>query len=110
MLANPSKIKLRHDPNRFQPLAKLISEDSDAERDRVREGSVLHSSSSRGSTRRDPIPLTPHILILLERLEPDKGRQAKLLTEHLIGHRVLPSTEEELARILEQRVKKEAER
>ena len=34
----------------------------------------------------------------------------KLLAEHLTGHIVLPSTEGELARILEQRAKKEAER
>jgi hypothetical protein len=49
-------------------------------------------------------------LQLIDRLEPDKGRQGKLLTEHLAGHKVLPSTEEELAQILEQRAKKEAER
>ncbi len=30
--------------------------------------------------------------------------------EHLTGHRVLPSTEEELTQILEQRAKKEVER
>ena len=46
----------------------------------------------------------------MERLEPDKGRQAKLLTEHLTRHRALPSTDEELARILEQRAKEEAAR
>jgi len=49
-------------------------------------------------------------LQLLDRLEPDKGCQGKLLTEHITGHRVLPSTKEELAQIMEHRAKKEAER
>ncbi len=46
----------------------------------------------------------------MDRLKSNKGRQGKLLTEHLTGHRVLPSTKEELAQILVQRAKKEAER
>jgi hypothetical protein len=75
----------------------------------VREGLVSHASGSRGSKRREPIPLTTQILLVLDRLEPDKERQGKLLTEHLTGHGILPSTEEELAQILEQRAKKEAE-
>jgi hypothetical protein len=41
------------------------------------------ASSSRGSRGREPIPLTPEILLLLDRLDPDKGKQARLLTEHL---------------------------
>ena len=89
---DPSKIKLRHHPNRFQPLEEHNSEESDAENDRVREGSVSYASSSRGSRRREPIPLISQILLLLDKLEPDKGRQGKLLTEHLTGHIVLPST------------------
>ena len=72
----------------------------------VREGSISDASSSRGSKRREPIPLTTQIMQLLDILEPEKGRQGKLLTEHLTGHRVLPSTEEELAQISEQRAKK----
>jgi hypothetical protein len=37
----------------------------------------------------DPIPLTPEILLLLDRLEPDKGKQARILTENLTGQRTL---------------------
>ena len=110
MPIDPSKIKLRQHPNRFQALAAHNIADSDAEKYRVREGSISNASSSRGNKRREPISLTAQILQLLDRLEPDKGRQGKLFTEHLTGHRVLPSTEKELAHILEQRAKKEAER
>ena len=46
----------------------------------------------------------------MDRLEPDKGRQAKLLTEHLTRQRVLPSIEEELLHQLEQKAKREVER
>jgi len=42
-------------------------------------------SGSRGSRGRDPIPLTPEILHFLDRLEPDKGKQAMMLTKHLTG-------------------------
>ena len=45
---------------------------------------------------RDPISLTPKIQAMLDMHEPDKTKQAKLLTEHLARQRVLPSTEEEL--------------
>ena len=44
--------------------------------------------------------MTPEILHLLIRLEPDKEKCARLLTEHTIGHRHLPSTEQELQREL----------
>ena len=56
---------------------------------------------------RDPIPLTPEILHLLDRLEPDKGKQARLLTEHLTGQRTLPATEQELQQQLEKRTQRE---
>ena len=39
-------------------------------------------------------------------LEPDKGKYARLLTEHLTGQRLLPSTEVEL----QQQLKKRAQR
>ena len=42
--------------------------------------------------------------------EPDKGKQAQLLTEHLAGQRVLPSTKEELQQHLERRAKRETNR
>ena len=87
---DPSKIKLRHHPNRFQPLAEHNNANSDAKNGRVRERSLSDASSSRGSKRKDPIPLTAQILLLLDKLELDKGRQGKLLTEHLMGHKVLP--------------------
>ena len=58
---------------------------------------------------RDPISLTPKIQAMLDRHEPDKSKQAKLLTEHLAGQRVLPSTEEELQQHLERKAKREAD-
>ena len=59
---------------------------------------------------REPIPLTPEILQLLDKLEPDKGKQAKLLTEYLTGQRTLPSTEQELQTQLERKAAKEIQR
>jgi len=73
-------------------------------------GTTSVSSSSRGSTGRDPIPLTPEILQLLDKLEPDKGKQARLLTEHLAGQRTLPSTKQELQTRLERKAAKEIQR
>ncbi len=43
--------------------------------------------------------MTPEILHLLDRLKPDKVKQARLLIDHLNGHRLLPSTEHELQQI-----------
>ena len=68
------------------------------------------ASSSRGSRGRDPIPLTSEIVQLLDRLELDKGKQARLLTEHLTRQRTLPSTEQELQKLLERKAKKEIKR
>jgi len=59
---------------------------------------------------RDPISLTPKILAMLERHEPDKAKHAKLLTKHLSEQRVLSSTEEELQLHPERKAKREAER
>ncbi len=73
-------------------------------------GSASASSSARGSRGREPIPLTPEILYLLDRLEPDKGKQARLLTEHLTGQRSLPSTEAELQTHLKRRAARELKR
>jgi len=56
---------------------------------------------------RDPVTLTPELLAMLERHEPDKAKQAKLLTKHLSGQRTLPSTEEELQQHLERKAKRE---
>jgi flagellar hook-basal body complex protein FliE len=76
----------------------------------ILRGGSSTASSSRGSRGRDPIPLTPEILLLLDRLEPDKGKQARLLTEHLTGQRTLPSTEQELQSLLERKANKEIKR
>jgi hypothetical protein len=54
--------------------------------------------------------LTPEILHLLDKLEPDKGKQAKLLTEHLTGQRTLPSTEAKLQTHMERRAASELKR
>ncbi len=70
----------------------------------------MATSSLRGSRGRDPIPLTPEILLLLDRLEPDKGKQARLLTEHLTEQRTLPCTEQELQKLLERKAEKEIKR
>jgi len=70
----------------------------------------LGGPSSRGSKLRDPITLTPEILAMLERHEPDKRKEAQLLTEHLAGQRVLPSAEEELQHYLERKAKRETNR
>jgi len=75
-----------------------------------RGGSASAASSSRGSRGRDPTPLTPEILLLLDRLEPDKGKQARLLTERLTGQRTLPSKEHELHKLLERKAEKEIKR
>jgi len=93
---DPHRIRLRQNHNMFQPLAEHNNANSDKGRVLVREGSVSDASSSKESMKRKLIPLTPEILLLLDRLDPDKGRQAKLLTEHLTRQRVVSSTEEEL--------------
>jgi len=59
---------------------------------------------------RDPIKLTSEILSMLDKHEPDKLKQAKLLTKHLAGQRVLPSKEEELHQHLERKAKRDANR
>jgi septal ring factor EnvC (AmiA/AmiB activator) len=76
----------------------------------ILRGGSSSASSSRRSRGRDPIPLTPEILQLLDRLEPDKGKQARLLTEHLTEQRTLPSTEQELQKLLERKAEKEIKR
>jgi len=45
----------------------------------------LATSCSRGSRGREPIPLTPEILHLLDLLEPNKGKQARLFHGALNG-------------------------
>jgi hypothetical protein len=59
----------------------------------------------------DPIPLTPEILLLLNRLELDKGNKARLLTDHLlIDQRTLPRTEQELQIQMERKAAREIKR
>ena len=100
--------------NRFEPLASQGSGINDRDSERLSFGSLSGAlgthSSAKNSRDRDPIPLTPEILHLLVRLEPDKGKQAKLLTEHLTGQRTLPSTEAELQTHMERRATKELKR
>jgi hypothetical protein len=76
----------------------------------IRGGSASVASSSRGSRGREQIPLTPEILLLLDRLEPDKEKQARLLTEHLICQRTLLCIEKELKMLLERKANKEIKR
>jgi hypothetical protein len=42
------------------------------------------------------VTLTPEILAMLERHDPDKAKQAKLLAKHVTTEKTLPSKEEEL--------------
>ena len=58
----------------------------------------------------EPTPLTPEILLLLDRLEPDKGKQARLLAEQLTGQGTLPCTEQKLQKLLERKAEKELSR
>jgi len=79
--------------NRYSPLANLkdIEELGD---EGLHEGYASKAGSSRSSRPRDFVPITAEILHLLDRLEPDKVKQARLMTEHIAGHRVLPTTEQ----------------
>jgi hypothetical protein len=100
---------------RFAPLkqhgANSRDQDSEALSSGIlRGGSASAASSSRGSRGRDPIPLTPEILLLLDRLEPDKGKQARLLTEHLTRQRTLPCTKQELQKPLQRKAEKDIKR
>ncbi len=49
-------------------------------------------------------------MLLLDRLEVDKGKQARLLAEHLTWIRTLPSTEQELQFQLEKKTTREIKR
>ena len=99
--------------NRYVPLRQQGSEIVDRVSEHLTSGilrggsSSAASSGSKGSRGRKPIPLTPEILLLLDRLEPDKGKQARLLTEHLTGQRTLPGTEQELQKLMERKAEKE---
>ena len=77
---------------------------------KVREGLVSDASNSRGIRMRDPLTLTPEILAIMVRHEPDKAKHAKLLKEYLTSQRTLPSTKEELQQNLERKAKRETNR
>ena len=66
-------------------------------------GALGTHSSARNSRVRELIPLTPEILHLLDRLEPDKGKQARLLTD-------LTLEEAELQTHLERRAARDIKR
>ena len=91
----------------FHPLREELSQESGRGGDKIKEGSVSDASSTRGRKMRDPVILTPEILAMLDRHEPDKSKQAKLLTEHLSRQRTLPSTEEELQHHPKRKAKRE---
>jgi hypothetical protein len=100
--------------NRYGPIAEQGSGTNDRDSERLSFGSLSGASRTHSGARnnkgRDPIPLTPEILHLLDILEPDKGKQARLLTEHLTGQRSLPSTESELHTHMERRAARELKR
>ena len=94
--------------NIFGMLAEQGSRSDDRGSERLSFGSLSgaysRSSSAKNSRDTEHIPLiTPEILHSLDRLEPDKGKQARLITEHLTWERLLPSTEKELQQLLEKR-------
>jgi hypothetical protein len=60
--------------NIFQPLEEEHIEEVRGS-DKVREGSVSFASSSRGGRVRDLVTLTPEILTMLERHEPEKANK-----------------------------------
>ena len=99
----------RKHPNRFQPLAEGGSQEF-VHSDKVREASISDSTSSKMIRLRDRISLTLEILAMIDRHEPYKGKHAQLLTEHLAGQKILPSTEEELQHHLERKARREAKR
>ena len=68
--------------NTYAPLEPLGSGSEGRDSESLSFTSVSGASvgsGSRGSKGRDPIPHTTEILHLLDRLEPDKGKQARML-------------------------------
>ena len=111
----PANPKTEEQQNRFAPLRQQGSGSGergslDLSSGILRRGTSSTTSSSKGSKGREPIPLTPEILLLLDHLEPDKGKQARFLTEHLTGQRTLPCTEQELQKLMERKAKREIKR
>ena len=102
---NSAKVDL----NICAPLEEQVSTLGGGHSER-RRGAASVASSSRGTRGRDPIPLTSEILHLLDRLEPDKGKQARLLTEHLTRQSIFHVTKEELQQHLERKVAMEMNR
>jgi hypothetical protein len=94
--------------NIYEPIAKQGSGTNERDNERLSFGSLSRASGTHSNARnnrvREPIPLTQEILHILDKLEPDKEKQARLLTEHLTRHKILPSTEAELQTHLERRV------
>jgi hypothetical protein len=74
-----NNIKHNYNSNKFHPVAEEQNEKVKG-RDKAREGLVSNASSSRGNRMRDPMTLTPEILAILHMHEPDKAKQANLLT------------------------------
>ncbi len=103
-----NNIKNKYNNDKFQPLAEEYNDEVRGN-DKVREGSVSDASSSRGCRMRDPWTLTTEILAMLDKHEPDKAKQVKLLTTHLTSQWTLPSKEEELQQHLKRRAKRDAD-
>jgi hypothetical protein len=64
--------------NNYEPIAEHGSETNERDSERLNFGSLSGASRTQSSVRssrgREPIPLTPEILHLLDKLEPDKGK------------------------------------
>jgi hypothetical protein len=75
----PNNPNIMEHTNTFAPLRQQGSESGDRGNEALslgilRGGSTSATSSSKGNRDREPIPLTSEILLLLDRLEPDKGK------------------------------------
>jgi hypothetical protein len=104
------EITVTEHKNTYAPLAPLGNGTKDRESESPSFSSVSGASvgsRSRGSMGRDPIPLTPEILHLIDRLEPDKGKHDRMLTNHLTRPRLLLATEHKLHAQLEKRAQKD---
>ncbi len=74
--ANPNLIKSMHNSNRFQPLDEEYIQESWRGSDTVRDGLMLDALNSRGIKLRDQVALTPEILSILNKHDPDKDKKS----------------------------------
>ncbi len=73
----------------FAPLEPIGSRSKGRDNDILSFGSFSGAncagSGSSGSREHEPTPLTPDILLLPDRLEPNTGKRARITTTHITG-------------------------